>query len=269
MKLPKFNQKGITHILAPVLFIAIFAAIGGYVLQKSHAAPVATTETEGSSGYLIRTYAYPCDTPSPHLKLESTGKCVKNVQWLLNNLGYSQAITGTYGNGTQINVMKFQSANNLTSTGEVNSATWDKFNSKMWPAINGTYRSSCNGFKINGLSDVPTLSSATKYDVAVYWRNVGSAVWKYNSSDYPHLTGARLYEGSFDEPHTSGSPTASVGTKNVYPTVVDKGEILGVYWDNVRFNKGTFYLASQLSVNKSPTDSTNFGDQCIKKIVVQ
>lgn len=39
MKLPKFNQKGITHILAPVLFIAIFAVVGGFVLLKSHAAP--------------------------------------------------------------------------------------------------------------------------------------------------------------------------------------------------------------------------------------
>ena len=40
MKLPRFNQKGIAHILAPVLFIVIFAAIGGYIVLKSNAAPV-------------------------------------------------------------------------------------------------------------------------------------------------------------------------------------------------------------------------------------
>jgi hypothetical protein len=38
MKLLKFNQKGIAHIIIPIAFIVIFAAIGGYILTKSKAA---------------------------------------------------------------------------------------------------------------------------------------------------------------------------------------------------------------------------------------
>ncbi|HET6864077.1 MAG TPA: hypothetical protein VFH37_02680 [Candidatus Saccharimonadales bacterium] len=38
MKLPKLNQKGITHILAPIAFIGVFSAIGGAVMLRSHAA---------------------------------------------------------------------------------------------------------------------------------------------------------------------------------------------------------------------------------------
>lgn len=37
MKLLKFNQSGVTHILAPLLFIVIFAIVGSYVLIKGHA----------------------------------------------------------------------------------------------------------------------------------------------------------------------------------------------------------------------------------------
>jgi hypothetical protein len=39
MKLPKikFNQKGIAHIIAPLAFVAVFAAVGSFVLLKSHA----------------------------------------------------------------------------------------------------------------------------------------------------------------------------------------------------------------------------------------
>lgn len=38
MKFPKeLNQKGIAHIIAPIAFIAIFAAVGSVVLLKSNA----------------------------------------------------------------------------------------------------------------------------------------------------------------------------------------------------------------------------------------
>jgi hypothetical protein len=37
MKLPKFSQHGIAHILAPIAFIGVFAAIGGVALYVSHA----------------------------------------------------------------------------------------------------------------------------------------------------------------------------------------------------------------------------------------
>lgn len=47
MKLLKFNQKGITHLLAPLLFVIIFAGIGGIVLMKTKAA---TTVTTGEGG---------------------------------------------------------------------------------------------------------------------------------------------------------------------------------------------------------------------------
>jgi Tol biopolymer transport system component len=49
MKLPRLNQKGITHILALIAFIGIFAVIGGLYLHFSHAAPVATGGGGGSS----------------------------------------------------------------------------------------------------------------------------------------------------------------------------------------------------------------------------
>ena|SRR5581483_2663162 len=38
MKLPKFNQRGMTHLIGLVVFIAAFASVGGYILTKSHAA---------------------------------------------------------------------------------------------------------------------------------------------------------------------------------------------------------------------------------------
>lgn len=38
MRLLKHNQKGITHLLAPIAFIVIFAAIGAAFLLRSHAA---------------------------------------------------------------------------------------------------------------------------------------------------------------------------------------------------------------------------------------
>ena len=47
MKLPKFNQSGITHILAPLAFIVVFAAIGSYILVHSNAAGV--TKPKGCS----------------------------------------------------------------------------------------------------------------------------------------------------------------------------------------------------------------------------
>lgn len=37
MKLPKFNQKGITHLLAPIAFVVVFAAIGGAAYLRTHA----------------------------------------------------------------------------------------------------------------------------------------------------------------------------------------------------------------------------------------
>ena len=37
MKFLKLNQKGITHILAPIAFIGVFAAIGGVYIYTSHA----------------------------------------------------------------------------------------------------------------------------------------------------------------------------------------------------------------------------------------
>jgi hypothetical protein len=38
MKIPKINQQGIAHILAPLAFVVVFAAVGGYILTRSHAA---------------------------------------------------------------------------------------------------------------------------------------------------------------------------------------------------------------------------------------
>lgn len=38
MKLLKLNQKGITHLLAPIAFVALFAVIGGVVVLRGHAA---------------------------------------------------------------------------------------------------------------------------------------------------------------------------------------------------------------------------------------
>lgn len=42
MKFLKLNQKGIAHILAPIAFIGVFAAIGGVYIYRSHAQTLTT-----------------------------------------------------------------------------------------------------------------------------------------------------------------------------------------------------------------------------------
>jgi len=52
MKLPKLDQKGITHMLAPLIFIVVFAIVGSYVLLKGRAqTPTANTSIGDSVSF--------------------------------------------------------------------------------------------------------------------------------------------------------------------------------------------------------------------------
>lgn len=63
-------------------------------------------------------------TEIPTVQPGSTGQATKNWQGLLNAHGYSLAIDGNFGPGTETETKLFQAAHKLTEDGVVGPATW-------------------------------------------------------------------------------------------------------------------------------------------------
>ena len=117
-----------------VIFAALFAGIGIYVLTRSSASTGYGDDwVSGAFGYNCRTYS------PPTLKVGSKGECVKVVQKGLNNwiaaynwlsgkvLIQPLTIDGQYGNATASVVKTYQSRNGLTADGVVGYNTWSRF----------------------------------------------------------------------------------------------------------------------------------------------
>lgn len=65
-----------------------------------------------------------CSGQCPTLKLGNRGSAVAFVQNLLRQRRYTLRVDGVYGQTTRNAVLAFQRSNNLTPTGNVDSATW-------------------------------------------------------------------------------------------------------------------------------------------------
>ncbi|MEV6237739.1 peptidoglycan-binding protein [Lentzea sp. NPDC051838] len=62
----------------------------------------------------------------PNVKIGQTGDNVLTAQHLLRHRGYNIAADGDFGSGTQAAVKQFQTANGLSSDGEIGPNTWPK-----------------------------------------------------------------------------------------------------------------------------------------------
>ncbi|WP_045317516.1 peptidoglycan-binding protein [Lentzea aerocolonigenes] len=62
----------------------------------------------------------------PNVKIGANGPIVLSAQHLLRHRGYNIAADGDFGSGTQAAVKQFQSANGLSSDGEIGPNTWPK-----------------------------------------------------------------------------------------------------------------------------------------------
>lgn len=83
----------------------------------------------GVCQYFGVTYVPPQDDNYPLLRINSTGKYVRYLQFLLKTQGYSVgSVDGVFGANTQNAVCAFQQANGLTPDGVVGRLTWYKLN---------------------------------------------------------------------------------------------------------------------------------------------
>ena len=83
----------------------------------------------GVCEYFDVEYIAPQDDTYPVLRLNSTGKFVRYLQFVLKTLGYAVGrIDGIFGANTQSAVRAFQQANGLTPDGVVGRRTWYKLN---------------------------------------------------------------------------------------------------------------------------------------------
>lgn len=104
----KLNMQGVSHLLVPLLVVVAVAAIGTYLLVASHAATKCTSLTfrEGSKG-----------------------RCVKNIQLIINglpNATYNGSVKpdGSYGSATKAKVAGLQKYVGLPTDGAVGPKTW-------------------------------------------------------------------------------------------------------------------------------------------------
>lgn len=127
----KLNQKGFSHhLIIPVLAILAVAGIGTYMVTKSKA-----------FSYMSGVTPYSCtQDPTPTLQLNSSGECVKALQYRLNQWITNTKqpirqlkITGKFDRKTQETVKAFQKSVGLTADGIVGETTWQKLSD--WSCI--------------------------------------------------------------------------------------------------------------------------------------
>lgn len=120
----KFNQKGLSHhLLLPVLAVFLVGAIGFYMMNKSNA-----------YSYVSGVTPYSCtQDPTPTLRANSRGNCVKALQYLLNQwISYKKVpiaklvVDGSFGPKTLDAVYRFQRMYGLGVDGIVGPKTWSK-----------------------------------------------------------------------------------------------------------------------------------------------
>ena len=85
---------------------------------------------------------------SGSLRLHDTGAAVRELQQMLSQLGYTVAVDGVFGSGTEAAVRAFQSANSLTVDGIAGSATLTLLRS-----MTGAGSTTKPGGSVNGLFD--------------------------------------------------------------------------------------------------------------------
>ena len=163
MKLPKHNQSGITHILAPLLFIAVFAIVGSYVLLKSRAQ---TPTANASIGTAVSFTAAPD-------QLQTSG--ASNDSALVSGEAASTANSTSASNETQLRTLNQQirsAINNFrTSKGRtiLNNS----------PTLNASARQHSLEMGAKGYYRHPS------FDGTVFWKRVQQ---HYSSDGYSYWT---------------------------------------------------------------------------------
>ncbi len=118
------DQKGFSHhLLIPVIALLVVGSIGAYMAMKSSA-----------YSYMSGVTPYACtQDPTPTLRRGSTGRCVKALQYTLNQwISYKRipiaklVIDGRFGSKTYNAVVRFQRSQGLNPNGVVGSSTWEK-----------------------------------------------------------------------------------------------------------------------------------------------
>ena|ERR1700721_3903782 len=104
MKLAKVSSAGFSHLIIPIVVVALVAVVGTITLLRSHAA----TCTDFTYGY------------------GSSGQCVKDIQYIVGQWTLDHpTIDGQFGPQTKAAVELYQSNHhNLTVDGVVGPNTW-------------------------------------------------------------------------------------------------------------------------------------------------
>lgn len=133
-KIKKMTSDGIAHLAALLVIVVAVAAVGTYILVKSHAnsivpiVPAGYFDSNPYASYCSKSGTYGVGSADT-----ATNKCVHYIQWTLKNKtscdSYSK-VDGIFGTGTKQGVTCFQKNNGLTADGIVGSQTWSKLVTK-------------------------------------------------------------------------------------------------------------------------------------------